>query len=51
MLALGAMLAGVPFCAVSPAYSLVSQDFDKLRHVVQTLTPGLVYAADWARYL
>lgn len=50
MLALGAMLAGVPFCAVSPAYSLLSQDFDKLRHVMQTLTPGLVYAADWARF-
>ncbi len=50
MLALGAMYAGVPFCAVSPAYSLVSQDFDKLRHVFNTLTPGLVYAADWQRY-
>ncbi len=50
MLALGAMYAGVPFCAVSPAYSLVSQDFDKLRHVLDTLTPGLVYAADWQRY-
>ena len=49
-LALGAMLAGVPFCAVSPAYSLVSQDFDTLRHVVGTLTPGLVYAADWPRF-
>ena len=49
-LALGAMLVGVPFCAVSPAYSLVSQDFDKLRHVLDTLTPGLVYAADWKRY-
>ncbi len=50
MLALGAMVAGVPFCAVSPAYSLVSQDFDKLRHVIHTLTPGLVYAADWERF-
>ena len=50
MLALGAMLVGVPFCAVSPAYSLVSQDFDKLRHVLSTLTPGLVYADDWSRY-
>ena len=49
-LALGAMLVGVPFCAVSPAYSLVSQDFDKLKHVLQTLTPGLVYAADFKRY-
>ena len=50
MLALGAMYAGVPYCAVSPAYSLISQDFDKLRHVLSTLTPGLVYAADWQRY-
>jgi feruloyl-CoA synthase len=50
MLALGAMYVGVPYCAVSPAYSLVSQDFDKLRHVLQTLTPGLVYAPDWRRY-
>jgi feruloyl-CoA synthase len=50
MLALGAMYAGVPFCAVSPPYSLISKDFDKLRHVMDTLTPGLVFAADWQRY-
>jgi feruloyl-CoA synthase len=50
MLALGAMYAGVAFSPVSPAYSLLSQDFDKLRHVLATLTPGLVYASDWARY-
>lgn len=50
MLALGAMYVGVPYCAVSPAYSLVSQDYDKLRHVLDTLTPGLVYAEDWKRY-
>jgi feruloyl-CoA synthase len=50
LLALGAMLVGVPYCAVSPAYSLVSNDFEKLRHVLDTLTPGLVYAADWQRY-
>lgn len=50
MLALGAMYVGVPYCAVSPAYSLVSQDYDKLRHVLDTLMPGLVYAEDWKRY-
>lgn len=50
MLALGAMYVGVPFSAVSPPYALVSRDFDKLRHVLETLTPGLVYAADLARY-
>jgi feruloyl-CoA synthase len=35
---------------VSPAYSTISQDYDKLRHVLETLTPGLVFAADAARY-
>ena len=50
LLSLGCLYAGVPFCAVSPAYSTVSQDYEKLRHVLNTLTPGLVYAADAARY-
>ncbi|MGB4116872.1 MAG: feruloyl-CoA synthase [Polaromonas sp.] len=50
LLALGCMVAGVPFVPVSPPYSLVSQDFEKLRHVLQTTTPGLVFAADGARY-
>ena len=50
LLALGCMVAGVPFVPVSPPYSLVSQDFDKLRHVLKTTTPGLVFAADGARY-
>ncbi len=50
MLALGCLYVGVPYCPVSPPYSLVSQDFEKLRHVLDTLTPGLVFAADAARY-
>jgi len=50
LLALGCIYAGVPYCPVSPAYATVSQDYDKLRHVLDTLTPGLVYAADGARY-
>ena len=50
LLALGCMLAGVPFVPASPPYSLVSQDYDKLRHVLKTVTPGLVFAADAARY-
>ncbi|WP_439572676.1 feruloyl-CoA synthase [Phreatobacter sp.] len=43
LLALGALHAGVPFCAVSPAYSTVSRDFGKLRYVMALLTPGLVH--------
>jgi feruloyl-CoA synthase len=44
-LAMGAMWVGVPFAPVSTAYSLVSQDFGKLRHIINTLTPGLVFAS------
>jgi feruloyl-CoA synthase len=50
LLALGCLYAGIAYCPTSPAYSLVSQDFDKLHHVVKTLTPGLVFAADAQRY-
>jgi feruloyl-CoA synthase len=49
VLALAAQYAGVLYAPVSPAYSLVSQDFGTLAHVAGVLTPGLVYAAD-ARY-
>ena len=44
-LAMGAMWAGVPYAPVSTAYSLVSQDFGKLRHILAKLTPGLVFAS------
>jgi len=43
-LALGAMWAGIPTCAVSPGYSLHATT-DKLRHVLSVLTPGMVFAA------
>ena len=39
------MLAGVPYAPISPAYSLVSQDYGKLRHIFGVLTPGLVFAS------
>ncbi|MBI3376576.1 MAG: feruloyl-CoA synthase [Betaproteobacteria bacterium] len=50
VLALAALHVGVPYVAVSPAYSLVSQDLGKLHYILQLLTPGLVYASDGARY-
>jgi feruloyl-CoA synthase len=50
LLSLGCLIAGVPFVPTSPPYSLISQDYDKLRHVLKTVTPGLVFAADAARY-
>ena len=45
LVALGAMLAGVPYAPVSPAYSLISQDYSKLRQIFDLLTPGLVFAS------
>lgn len=45
-LALAAYYIGVPYCPVSPAYSLVARDFAKLQHIVDLLQPGLVMAAD-----
>ena len=46
LLALGCMVAGVPFVPTSPPYSLISQDYDKLKHVLRTVTPGMVFASD-----
>jgi feruloyl-CoA synthase len=43
LLSLAAMLVGVPFVPVSPAYSLISTDFDKLRGIVAKVAPGLIY--------
>ncbi len=45
-LALGALWAGVPYVPVSTAYSLVSQDFGKLRYILGKVTPGLVFSSD-----
>ena len=50
MLALAAMHVGIPYAPVSTAYSLVSRDFDKLRHVLDILTPGLIFADDGEAY-
>ncbi len=46
MLALGCVYAGIPYAPISPAYSLISTDYGKLRHIFELLTPGLVFASD-----
>jgi feruloyl-CoA synthase len=46
LLAFGTFYAGIPFCPVSPAYSLVSKDYGKLSYLMKLLTPGLVFAED-----
>jgi feruloyl-CoA synthase len=46
LLALAAMYVGIPYAPISPAYSLLSSDFGKLRAIIALLTPGLVFAND-----
>ncbi|MFZ1213335.1 MAG: feruloyl-CoA synthase, partial [Pseudolabrys sp.] len=46
LLALGAMYVGIPYAPISPAYSLMSNDFGKLRTIISLLTPGVVFAND-----
>ncbi|HEX3858218.1 MAG TPA: AMP-binding protein, partial [Pseudolabrys sp.] len=44
LLGVAAMHVGIPYAPVSPAYSLMSGDFGKLKAIVDLLTPGLVFA-------
>jgi len=46
LLGLAANYVGIPYAPISPAYSLISSDFGKLKHIVNLLTPGLVYACN-----
>lgn len=41
---------GIPAAPLSPAYSLVSRDFGKLRHCLEILTPGLVFVSHGGHY-
>jgi feruloyl-CoA synthase len=50
LIAFGALYAGIPFCPVSPAYSLVSKDYGKLSYLMKLLTPGLVFADDAGKF-
>lgn len=50
LLMLGCYLAGVPFVPVSPAYSLMSKDFAKLKAVIAKIAPGVVYVESRAPF-
>src|ERR1700689_3360934 len=50
LVSFGALYAGVPFCPVSPAYSLISKDYSKLSYLMKLLTPGLVFVDDAAQF-
>jgi feruloyl-CoA synthase len=50
LLGLAAMHAGIPYAPISVPYSLVSRDFQKLKFIIESLTPGLVFAASGAAF-
>src|ERR1700689_2346443 len=41
---------GVPTASIAPAYSLVSTDFAKLKHVMKILRPGMVFVSSSQKY-
>ena len=46
MLGLAAMYVGIPYAPISPAYSLLSTEFEKLKHIIDLLSPGLIFASN-----
>src|SRR5438874_618361 len=50
LLALGAMHVGIPVAPISPAYSLMSQDYGKLKHIFELVPAGLVYVSDPVKF-
>ncbi|WP_458758417.1 feruloyl-CoA synthase [Afipia sp. TerB] len=50
LFALAAMHAGVPAASISPAYSLMSKDFDKLKSMIALIEPGAIYVASTKQF-
>jgi feruloyl-CoA synthase len=50
LLTLAGMHVGIPIAPISPSYSLLSKDFNRVRHALNLVTPGLVFASDGTRY-
>ncbi|WP_149276996.1 feruloyl-CoA synthase [Pareuzebyella sediminis] len=46
IVALAALHVGVPHAPISPAYSLKTNDYAKLKHCIQLLKPGLIFVQD-----
>jgi feruloyl-CoA synthase len=50
LLMLACMHVGVPYSAISPAYSLVSKDHAKLKSLIKRLDPGIIYVSDSGKF-
>lgn len=45
LLKFGAMQVGIPFMPISPAYSLMSENFAKLKYIAEAFRPSLIYVS------
>jgi feruloyl-CoA synthase len=50
LMALAALHIGIPYSSIASAYSLKSTDFEKLKHTINLLTPGLIFVQDGKQY-
>ncbi|HTP81733.1 MAG TPA: feruloyl-CoA synthase [Alphaproteobacteria bacterium] len=50
LMAIGGLIAGVPFAPVSAAYARPGQGFTKLKYILDLVRPGLIFVDTWARY-
>lgn len=50
LLSLAAVHIGIPYTPISPPYSLVSDDFGKLKHCLELMTPKLIFAQSGKTY-
>ncbi len=50
LLMLACLHVGIPYAAVSPAYSLVSKDHAKLKNLIERLSPDIIYTEGAARF-
>jgi feruloyl-CoA synthase len=50
VLSYAALMVGAPVCPVTPAYSLLSEDFERLKHALDLIKPTAVYVEDGAQF-
>jgi feruloyl-CoA synthase len=50
LLMLACMHIGVPYSAISPAYSLVSKDHAKLKALIKRLDPSVIYVSEAGKF-
>ncbi|HMS70000.1 MAG TPA: AMP-binding protein [Saprospiraceae bacterium] len=50
LLSLAAVHIGITYTPISPPYSLISNDFSKLKHCLELMSPKLIFAQDGQVY-